>query len=118
MEQRFGDRLKAIRLEHRMSQEDFARLLGTSKQVISRYETNQRTPKITVANRYAEILNVPISGLLGESCQPRKMEAAFDDFTCAIQSEIRGLTVENRQKLLEMARIFKLAQEQQKNTKE
>ena len=48
-----------------MSQEELAALLGTSKQVISRYETGQRSPKITVASEYAAKLGVPISALEG-----------------------------------------------------
>ena len=38
----FGDRLREIRKERNMSQDEFAQLLGTSKQVLSRYETGQR----------------------------------------------------------------------------
>ena len=37
----FGDRLRAIRKEKGMSQDEFAKLLGTSKQVLSRYEIGQ-----------------------------------------------------------------------------
>ena len=65
----FGDRLKAIRLEKELSQEEFAKLLHTSKQVISRYETKQRTPKITVVNEYAKCLNISLTYLLGETDQ-------------------------------------------------
>lgn len=63
----FGDRLKEIRLNKGLSQEEFATLLSTSKQVISRYETKQRTPKITVVNEYAKILNLSLEYLLGET---------------------------------------------------
>lgn len=63
----FGDKLKKIRLERKMSQEEFATLLGTSKQVISRYETHKRTPKITIAQEYADKLNVPLNYLIDES---------------------------------------------------
>ncbi len=62
---KFGDQLRKLRLERGMSQEDMAALLGTSKQVISRYETGQRSPKITVASAYAEKLGVPLSDLEG-----------------------------------------------------
>lgn len=72
----FGEKLKAIRIERKMSQEQLAELLGTSKQVISRYETNQRTPKITVAQEYAEKLNVERSYLIDDT-----VEIATDDFT-------------------------------------
>ena len=35
----------------------------------------------------------------------------FDDFTYALHNESKDLTEENKQKLLEMARLFKLAQQ-------
>lgn len=114
MNQTFGDRLKQIRLDRNMSQEEFALLLGTSKQVISRYETNQRTPKITVANEYAEKLGVPLNLLLGEEDTASEKNITFDDFTYALHAETQELTEENKQKLLEMARLFKLSQEKDK----
>lgn len=60
MAEEFGTKLKKIRISRNMSQDDLAKFLGTSKQVISRYETNQRTPKITTAQEYALKLNVPL----------------------------------------------------------
>ncbi|WP_312199361.1 LexA family protein [Anaerospora hongkongensis] len=63
----FGDKLKKIRVDRNMSQEELGELLGTSKQVISRYETNQRTPKITVVEDYAKKLNVPLEYLINNS---------------------------------------------------
>jgi len=60
----FGDKLRTLRVEKNMSQEKLADLLGTSKQVISRYENNQRTPKITVVDEYAKKMNVDINYLL------------------------------------------------------
>lgn len=63
----FGEKLKLWRDAHEMSQEQLADLLGTSKQVISRYETNQRTPKITIAQEYATALGVPLSALIDDS---------------------------------------------------
>ena len=59
----FGENLRRIRLDRGMSQDDFALLLGTSKQVISRYETGQRSPKVSIVAAYAEKLGVSISVL-------------------------------------------------------
>lgn len=53
-----------------MTQDEFAALLGTSKQVVSRYENGQRSPKVSVVAEYAEKLGVPISALTGESSAP------------------------------------------------
>ena len=115
MNHTFGERLKQIRLDRNMSQEELALLLGTSKQVISRYETNQRTPKITVANEYAEKLGVPLNVLLGEDSVDSNDDITFDDFTYALHAETQDLTEENKQKLLEMARLFKLSQKNKDN---
>ena len=59
----FGENLKQIRLERNLSQDELAILLGTSKQVISRYETGQRSPKVSVVAEYAEKLGVTINRL-------------------------------------------------------
>lgn len=59
----FGRRLRQVRQEMKMSQEEFAALLGTSKQVISRYENGQRSPKISVAADYAQKLGIPLGAL-------------------------------------------------------
>ena len=70
----FGQRLRAIRKEKGLSQDDFAALLGTSKQVLSRYEIGQRIPKITQVQQYAKALNVSADYLMGDSAE----EAAFN----------------------------------------
>lgn len=48
-------------------------MLGTSKQVISRYETNQRSPKISIVKEYASKLNIPIEILLGTDLTTEKL---------------------------------------------
>ena len=65
MNNEFSKRLKQIRESRNMSQDEFANLLVTSKQVISRYETAQRTPKITTVYEYAEKLGVSLEQLTG-----------------------------------------------------
>lgn len=60
----FGRKLKQIRKERNMSQDEFANLLGTSKQVISRYETAQRIPKITTVSEYAQKLDISLEQLI------------------------------------------------------
>jgi len=62
----FGDILKSLRRERGLSQDEMAALLGTTKQVISRYETKQRIPKLSIVAGYALKLGVPLSMLTGE----------------------------------------------------
>ena len=66
----FGDILKQLRLDRDLSQDELASLLGTTKQVISRYETKQREPKLSIVSQYAERLGVPVAMLSGEAVEP------------------------------------------------
>lgn len=60
---RFGDKLKALRIERNLTQDELAKFLGTSKQVISRYENNLRSPKIDIVSDYADKLGVSLEYL-------------------------------------------------------
>ena len=66
----FGDILKTIRKERGLSQDELAALLGTTKQVLSRYETKKRVPRLSVVAQYAQKLGVPLSLLSGEGNEP------------------------------------------------
>lgn len=62
----FGSKLKQYRLEHGLSQEELAKKLNTTKQVISRYENNQRSPKLSIAIEYSETLGIPLNYLVDD----------------------------------------------------
>lgn len=66
----FGDILKRLRMERGLSQDELAALLGTTKQVISRYETKKRVPRLSVVSEFAQRLGVPLSLLSGEGAEP------------------------------------------------
>ena len=67
MKSEFGQRLLLVRRQRNMSQQQFAELLCTSKQVVSRYETGKRIPKITTVQKYADLLRLPLGYFLGET---------------------------------------------------
>lgn len=79
----FGENLRKIRNDRGMSQEEFADLLGTSKQVISRYETAQRSPKVSTVADYAEKLGVSIAELTGDPLS--SLQSAFGSNTRSAQ---------------------------------
>ena len=66
----FGDILKQLRKERGLSQDELAALLGTTKQVLSRYETKKRVPRLSVVSDYAQKLGIPLSMLSGEAADP------------------------------------------------
>lgn len=70
---KFSDVLREFRLKRGWSQEDLANKLGTSKQVISRYELGQRNPKIATLQEWAKKLDVPEERLLRTEEEMRKL---------------------------------------------
>ena len=80
----FGKNLRRIREERGLSQDELAAIVGTSKQVISKYETIQRTPKVSIAAEFARRLNVPLSQLTGtDDKQPLKIPPILNDVQVA-----------------------------------
>jgi transcriptional regulator with XRE-family HTH domain len=69
---KFCEKLKLLREERNMNITEFATLLGTSKQVISRYERGENTPKITTVSHYANILNVSLEYLMNDDVNDKK----------------------------------------------
>lgn len=65
MANQFGARFKHIRESRGLSQQQLADILGTTKQVLSRYETGLRTPKVSTVVMYARRLNISVGELTG-----------------------------------------------------
>ena len=65
----FGSKLKDYRNLQNITQEDLAKKLNTTKQVISRYENDLRSPKLSVAIEYAAKLGIPLENLVDDQKQ-------------------------------------------------
>jgi len=60
----FGENLKDLRLEKKISQKKFAILLQTSQQRISEWETNKVEPSLYNLIKIIKILNVTFEELI------------------------------------------------------
>jgi transcriptional regulator with XRE-family HTH domain len=68
MNSTFSQRLKELRKEHGLTQDDLAKLSGVSFPTISRYENGQRDePKLTILKTFANYFNVSIDYLVGDT---------------------------------------------------
>lgn len=68
---KFNEKLTMLRQERGLNMTELAQLLGTSKQVIARYEKGENTPKITTVAHYAKVLGVSLQYLINEDCTDR-----------------------------------------------
>ena len=109
----FGERLREHRKEKGLSQDEFAKMLGTSKQILSRYELGQRSPKIEQVSKYAEKLKVSVDYLLGDS----EAEAMYSEMCGELQGKpfyeiFKEITVEMGLNISDIVRITGLTDKQ------
>lgn len=92
---------------------EFANLLGTSKQVIARYERGENTPKITTVAHYAEVLGVSLQYLINEDCTDRTgnktttpEEQKLTEGEKLLLNLFRQIPEAQQQVFLEMGRVY------------
>lgn len=60
-----GEKLKELRKEHNLSQQQFADLLHVSRQAVSRWETKKAEPDIETLKKISQIFKVTVDHLIG-----------------------------------------------------
>lgn len=60
-----GDRIREIRLEHNLTQEQLGERAGIDRQAINRIEQGHASPRLDTLIRLAEALQVPLGDLFG-----------------------------------------------------
>lgn len=63
----FGKRLKTLRLQLNLTQEDLAAAAGVSTRTVISYEKGDREPQVSKALAFAKCLRVNLSELLTDS---------------------------------------------------
>ena len=62
-----GSTITHLRKENKLSREDLGKKTGTSGAVIGRYERNEITPSVEIANKIALALDVSLDYLVGNN---------------------------------------------------
>jgi transcriptional regulator with XRE-family HTH domain len=62
-----GDKILALRKERGWSQQQLAKLLGTSGPIVGRYERGEMTPSVEVAKKLAETFGVTLDYLVDDT---------------------------------------------------
>ncbi len=61
----FAERLKSLRIEHGLTQEQLAKEVGLSQSGIARWESGSQIPNIEIAKKFAIFFKVSIDYLAG-----------------------------------------------------
>lgn len=84
-----GQRIQQIRIEHGLSQEEFAEKLGTTRQTVSRWELDQTYPEIAKIVLISKIFSVSTDSILKDGIST--FDAEVEYFTCGVY---RGINCE------------------------
>ncbi len=71
---KFSIRLKALRAEKEISQQELANIIGVSKSSINMYERGEREPSFETLESVADYFNVDMDYLMGRQDIPRKID--------------------------------------------
>lgn len=71
---KFGDRLRYLRTQKSLSQQEFANQIKISKSSVNMYERGEREPGLVTLEVIADFFNVDLDYLLGKSDFPNKYE--------------------------------------------
>lgn len=93
----FGDRLRQLRKDRKLTQQQLAELIGVKNSVISFYEVGDRTPSPDVLRKLALALHVTSDYLLGIERAATLDASGLDEQDClAVQMIIGRLREKNR----------------------
>ena len=111
------NRIKVLRTDANMTQEELAAKLNVKRAVISKYENGKIPLTDSLLTELVSIFDVSIDYILGVSDKKKEAqdEIDFDDFTYAMHNEGKELTESQKEQLLEMARFFKHQLDEKKN---
>ena len=78
----FKDKIKKLRKEKDMTQEQLAEYMGVSPQAVSRWETGSTYPDIFALPLLAELFGITVDGLLGVDEKEKQKDIVFKDSSC------------------------------------
>jgi transcriptional regulator with XRE-family HTH domain len=87
----FGDRLAFARKQKKMTQGELGKKVGTSGDIIGKYERGENIPSIDVAAKMAEALGVTLDYLVKDGEYEQ-----IDNEMLKLLKEVQGLDEENR----------------------
>jgi transcriptional regulator with XRE-family HTH domain len=107
----FPERLKALRKEKKLSQENMGSLLGITRQAYGKYEKNESEPDIATINKLASFFKVSNDFLLGRSDDPTPKSNAAEELSDPklniFFKEIKEESPERQQQLMKIWNIIK-----------
>lgn len=106
---KFGDNLRVLRAQKKISQKEIGELIGVTSQAISRWENNETQPDNEALLKLAKYFNVTTDYLLGATNENLKNDKSnFDnELDEALFSKAKDLTEEEKKAVLSVINAIK-----------
>lgn len=117
---KFKDRLKELRKNYNMTQEELANRLGIVRTAITNYETGRTSPDPETLSIIANILNTTTDYLLGRTDINISVEELLHNISKpshedAFTKEIHNLSPESQEELKKLIELYKMRDMQKRN---
>lgn len=108
----FADKLKSLRKEYHMTQEQIAKQLNLNRSTISGYETKDREPSYQTLAEIANFFHVSIDYLLDEDVIiiDNSRTLSSSDLENELLKGCRKLSLESQKKLLEYMKLLTMTE--------
>lgn len=112
----FKYRLRDLREKEGISGAKLGEKLGVGKSTVSMWENGKNYPTAAMLQKIAKYFNVSTDYLLGKTDIKIEQTApiSLDEFQVAFYGEVKELSPEAKEKVLEYARLLKISEESKK----
>ena len=97
----FADKLSFVRKQKKIKQSDLGKMVGTSGDIIGKYERGENTPSIEVASKIADALGVTLDYLVKDGEYEQ-----IDQETLKRLKEIQNMSNENKSHVFALLDAF------------
>ena len=99
--------LRNLREKYNLTQQQIADELGIQRPTYSRYEKGERQPNYNLLIKIADYFNISVDYLLGKEENSQSLDEQLSEIEIALYSEVKELTDEQKQDILDYARFKK-----------
>lgn len=111
-----GNRIKELREEKGLKQDELAKIISISPSAIGMYERNEREPNDDISIKLANFFDVSLDYMLGKSDIKTSLKVNIDEADIAFASGVKALNETN--KMIIKNTLEALLAKQEKDTKE
>lgn len=97
---KLSENIRSIRKEHRLTQERLAEAMGVSAASVSKWETGQSEPELTMLGELADFFGVSVDALMGHTIRNGRMDELLAEMTRLGNAKQFGEAKEVAEKLL------------------